>query len=130
MFPALFVTIACGAISGFHSLVGSGTTAKQLDKESDAQPIAYGGMLIECALALISLCAVGYIWSEYVPNGITTPTAGICNRYLPHVCDDPVPCRCRGCHLCNADPCGICILPDLSGYCDPSGTLHVPGVLA
>lgn len=75
MFPALFVTIACGAISGFHSLVGSGTTAKQLDKDSDAQPIAYGGMLIECALALISLCAVGYIWSEYVPNGITTPTA-------------------------------------------------------
>ena len=75
MFPALFVTIACGAISGFHSLVGSGTTAKQLDKESDAQPIAYGGMLIECALALISLCAVGYIWSEYVPNGIITPTA-------------------------------------------------------
>ena len=75
MFPALFVTIACGSISGLHSLVGSGTTAKQLDKESDAQPIAYGGMLIECALALISLCAVGYIWSEYVPNGITTPTA-------------------------------------------------------
>ena len=75
MFPALFVTIACGAISGFHSLVGSGTTAKQLDKESDAKPIAYGGMLIECALALISLCAVGYIWKEYVPGGITTPTA-------------------------------------------------------
>ena len=75
LFPALFVTIACGAISGFHSLVGSGTTAKQLDKESDAQPIAYGGMLIECALALVSVCAVGYIWSEYVPNGITTPTA-------------------------------------------------------
>ena len=75
LFPALFVTIACGAISGFHSLVGSGTTAKQLDKEGDARPIAYGGMLIECALALIPLCAVGYIWSEYVPGGITTPTA-------------------------------------------------------
>ncbi|EET59945.1 carbon starvation protein CstA [Marvinbryantia formatexigens DSM 14469] len=75
LFPALFVTIACGAISGFHSLVGSGTTAKQLDKETDARPIAYGGMLIECALALISLCAVGYIWKEYVPGGITTPTA-------------------------------------------------------
>ena len=75
LFPALFVTIACGAIAGFHSLVGSGTTAKQLDKEGDARPIAYGGMLIECALALISLCAVGYIWSEYVPGGITTPTA-------------------------------------------------------
>ena len=75
IFPALFVTIACGAISGFHSLVASGTTSKQLDNEKDAQPIAYGGMLIECALALISLCAVGYIWSEYVPGGITTPTA-------------------------------------------------------
>ncbi len=75
LFPALFVTIACGAISGFHSLVGSGTTAKQLDKETDAKPIAYGGMLIECALALISLCAVGYIWAEYVPGGVTTPTA-------------------------------------------------------
>lgn len=75
LFPALFVTIACGAISGFHSLVGSGTTAKQLDKETDAKPIAYGGMLIECALALISLCAVGYIWAQYVPGGITTPTA-------------------------------------------------------
>lgn len=75
LFPALFVTIACGAISGFHSLVGSGTTAKQLDKEGDARPIAYGGMLIECGLALISLCAVGYIWKEYVPGGVTTPTA-------------------------------------------------------
>lgn len=75
MFPALFVTIACGAISGFHSLVGSGTTAKQLNNEADAKPIAYGGMLIECALALISLCAVGYIWEEYVPGGVTTPTA-------------------------------------------------------
>ncbi len=75
LFPALFVTIACGAISGFHSLVGSGTTAKQLDKETDARPIAYGGMLIECALALISLCAVGYIWKDYVPGGIVTPTA-------------------------------------------------------
>ncbi|MGN0466482.1 MAG: carbon starvation protein A [Lachnospiraceae bacterium] len=75
IFPALFVTIACGAISGFHSLVGSGTTAKQLNNEADAKPIAYGGMLIECALALISLCAVGYIWKEYVPGGVTTPTA-------------------------------------------------------
>lgn len=75
LFPALFVTIACGAISGFHSLVGSGTTAKQLNNERDARPIAYGGMLIECGLAVISLCAVGYIWSQYVPGGITTPTA-------------------------------------------------------
>lgn len=73
MFPALFVTIACGAISGFHSLVGSGTTSKQLDHERDARPIAYGGMLIECALALISLCAVGFIWKDYL-DGLRTPT--------------------------------------------------------
>ena len=74
MFPALFVTIACGAISGFHSLVGSGTTAKQLNNEKDAQPIAYGGMLIECALAIISLCAVGYIWANYASGETVTPT--------------------------------------------------------
>ena len=74
MFPALFVTIACGAVSGFHSLVGSGTTAKQLDQEKDAKPIAYGGMLIECALALISVCAVGYIWAQYKSGETTTPT--------------------------------------------------------
>ena len=75
MFPALFVTIAGGAISGFHSLVGSGTTAKQLNSEKDAQPIAYGGMLIECALAIISLCAVGYIWSSYSAGETVVPTA-------------------------------------------------------
>lgn len=74
MFPALFVTIACGAISGFHSLVGSGTTAKQLNNEKDAQPIAYGGMLIECVLALVSLCAVAYIWQDYKAGTTVTPT--------------------------------------------------------
>ncbi len=74
IFPALFVTIACGAISGFHSLVGSGTTAKQLDRERDAKPIAFGGMLIESALALISLCAVGFIWKEYAAGDIRVPT--------------------------------------------------------
>ena len=75
LFPALFITIACGAISGFHSLVASGTTSKQLDKESQAQPIGYGGMLIECLLAVISLCAVGFVWSEYARGGYASPTA-------------------------------------------------------
>lgn len=60
MFPVLFTTVACGAISGFHSLVSSGTTSKQLDKETDAKPIAYGGMLLECVLAILTLCAIGY----------------------------------------------------------------------
>jgi len=58
LFPALFVTVACGAISGFHSIVASGTTAKQLDKESDARLIGYGGMLIEGVLAVLSMLAV------------------------------------------------------------------------
>jgi carbon starvation protein len=58
LFPALFVTVACGAISGFHSLVGSGTTSKQLDKETDGRIIGYGGMLIEGLLAVLSLIAV------------------------------------------------------------------------
>ncbi len=63
MFPILFVTVACGAISGFHSLVSSGTTSKQLDKESDAKMIGYGGMLIECVLAVIALIAASVISS-------------------------------------------------------------------
>ena len=66
VFPALFITIACGAISGFHSLVSSGTTAKQIDNERDAQPIGYGAMLIECVVAVLSLCAVGYVWTDAV----------------------------------------------------------------
>lgn len=60
LFPVLFTTIACGAISGFHSLVSSGTTSKQLDKETDAKPIAYGGMLLECVLAILTICAINY----------------------------------------------------------------------
>jgi carbon starvation protein len=58
LFPVLFITVACGAISGFHSLVASGTTSKQLDKETDAKVVGYGGMLIESFLAIISVCAV------------------------------------------------------------------------
>ena len=68
VFPVLFTTIACGAISGFHSLVSSGTTAKQLDKEKDAKPIAYGGMLLECVLAILTLCAVAYAYSWNAAN--------------------------------------------------------------
>lgn len=58
LFPVLFVTIACGAISGFHSLVASGTTSKQIDKENDAKVVGFGGMLIESFLAIVSVGAV------------------------------------------------------------------------
>ena len=59
MFPVLFITIACGAISGFHCLVSSGTTSKQLKCETDAQFVAYGSMLTEGFLAVIVILAVG-----------------------------------------------------------------------
>jgi carbon starvation protein len=58
LFPMLFVTIACGACSGFHCLVASGTTSKQLRNEADAKPVAYGAMLAEGLVAVISLCTV------------------------------------------------------------------------
>lgn len=58
LFPFLFVTVACGACSGFHALVASGTSAKQLDSERSIRPIAYGGMLLEGVLAIIALIGV------------------------------------------------------------------------
>lgn len=61
LFPILFVTVACGAISGFHSLVSAGTTAKQLNKETDARPVAYGSMLIEGLLAVMALITAATI---------------------------------------------------------------------
>ncbi|HYE83404.1 MAG TPA: carbon starvation protein A [Clostridia bacterium] len=61
LFPMLFVTVACGAISGFHSLVGSGTSSKQLDNEKDTKLVGYGAMLIEGVLAIIALITVGYV---------------------------------------------------------------------
>lgn len=61
LFPILFITIACGAISGFHSLVSSGTTAKQLDNEKNGRFITYGGMLLEAFLAVITVGTVAYL---------------------------------------------------------------------
>ncbi|MCC7474251.1 MAG: carbon starvation protein A [Pirellulales bacterium] len=57
-FPFLFVVIACGACSGFHSLIASGTTSKQLKRETDAKPIAYGAMLLEAMVATLALGCV------------------------------------------------------------------------
>jgi len=56
--PMLFITIACGACSGFHSLIASGTTSKQLRRETDARPIGYGAMLLEAMVAIVSLACV------------------------------------------------------------------------
>ena len=77
VFPVLFVTIACGAISGFHSLVASGTTSKQLDKVSDAKVVGFGGMLIESFLAIIAGGAVAVLSREEytVRLGVEGPVA-------------------------------------------------------
>jgi len=75
LFPTLFITVACGACSGFHSLIATGTTSKQLDNERHAKPIAYGSMLIESALGIISLIAVGMVFSKYTEGGFGSPSA-------------------------------------------------------
>lgn len=61
IFPFLFVTIACGAVSGFHSLVSSDTASKQVEKEADMLPISYGAMLVESLLGIIALIAVASV---------------------------------------------------------------------
>ncbi len=73
MFPALFITVACGACSGFHSLISTGTTSKQLANEKDAKPIGYGSMLIESALGIISLIAVGMVFDKYTAGEFGSP---------------------------------------------------------
>jgi len=79
MFPVLFVTVACGAISGFHSLVSSGTTAKQLDREADARIVGFGAMLVESLLAVVALVAVAYMsadrYGSFMGKGGAGPVA-------------------------------------------------------
>ena len=93
LFPVLSTTVACGAISGFHSLVSSGTTSKQLDKEKDAKPIAYGGMLLECVLAVLTLCAIGYAykWNAANPDNALVGATAIFGGGIAHMVDDVIP---------------------------------------
>lgn len=89
LLPLLFVTIACGAISGFHGLVSSGTSSKQMDKMSDARAIGYGGMLGEGMLAVIATVAVAaglenwgehyHSWNESGIRAIANFVAGAAN---------------------------------------------------
>ena len=85
LFPALFITVACGACSGFHSLIASGTSSKQLENEAHAKPIGYGSMLIESALAIIALIAVGMVFETYTGGGFGSPSvafaAGIATMF-------------------------------------------------
>ena len=86
LFPILFVTIACGAVSGFHSLVSSGTASKQIKNEKDMLPVSFGSMLLESMLAVIALIAVASFASgEAAAQGWNTPAqvfAGAVSGFL------------------------------------------------
>ena len=86
LFPILFVTIACGAVSGFHSLVSSGTASKQIKNERNMLPVSFGAMLMESMLAVISLIAVSSFASgEAAAQGLNTPAqvfAGAIGNFL------------------------------------------------
>ena len=71
MFPILFVTVACGAVSGFHSLVSSGTSSKTVESEKDMLKVGYGAMVLESLLAVLALCVAG---AAAAADG--TPAAG------------------------------------------------------
>ena len=78
VWPMLFVLVACGAVSGFHSLVAGGTTSKQLAVESQGRPIAYGGMLTEGVVAVVTVLLVsgGLYWVVPVDGGVDMNTLG------------------------------------------------------
>lgn len=80
MFPFLFIFIACGACSGFHSIVASGTTAKQVARETDALRIGFGGMLLEGVLAVMALATVMVLATSANP-GAQTPTLVFANGF-------------------------------------------------
>ncbi len=74
LFPIIFVTVACGAISGFHSIVSSGSSSKQLENELDAQFVGYGGMLIESLLALVALATAAILTPLQFFSNISNPS--------------------------------------------------------
>jgi carbon starvation protein len=91
LFPGLFVTIACGAISGFHSLVATGAASKQISNEKYMLPISYGTMLVETLVAVLALIAVGSLaWNGKLPEGtppviFATAVSGFLSQLgLPH----------------------------------------------
>ncbi len=74
LFPYLFVTIACGAVSGFHALVSSGTASKQIKNEKDMLPVSFGAMLMESMLGVVALVTVGFLATKgNVPTNMTQP---------------------------------------------------------
>ena len=84
VFPFVFITIACGAISGFHGLIGSGTTPKMVNRESDIRPIGYGAMLVEGVVGIVALVAASALYpGDYF--AINVPPAQFAELGIPEV---------------------------------------------
>ena len=77
MFPVLFVSVACGALSGFHSLVSSGTSSKQVEKEQDALPVGYGAMVVESFVGMLAIIVAGIMFSDMNTAGTGALNAGV-----------------------------------------------------
>ena len=96
MFPILFVTIACGAVSGFHSLVSSGTASKQIKNEKNMLPVSFGAMLMESMLAVLALIAVAsFAKGEAAAQGLDHTATDFCRSN----CELPVSHRSATLHL-------------------------------
>ena len=85
LFPTLFITVNCGVCGGYHALIASGTTSKQLNSEADAKLVGYGAMLTKSALSVITLIAVGAMFTKYISGEVVSPTivfaAGIASMF-------------------------------------------------
>ena len=77
MFPVLFVSVACGALSGFHSLVSSGTSSKQVEKEQDAVKVGYGAMIVESFVGILAIIVAGIMFSDMNTAGTGVLNAGV-----------------------------------------------------
>lgn len=87
MFPILFVTVACGAVSGFHSLVSSGTSSKTVANEKDMLKVGYGAMVLESLLAVLALCVAGLrgaVFYDHVCICAGTDKPGCSCTYWPY----------------------------------------------
>ena len=76
MFPVLFVSVACGALSGFHSLVSSGTSSKQVEKEQDAVKVGYGAMIVESFVGILAIIVAGIMFSTMNTTGANGAAVG------------------------------------------------------
>ena len=77
MFPVLFVSVACGALSGFHSLVSSGTSSKQVENEADAVKVGYGAMVVESFVGILAIIVAGIMFSDMNTAGTGALNAGV-----------------------------------------------------